>query len=301
MKTNAIRAAGFARALLTAAIACGLAALPALAQESGGGRLINTPAEHFAIAPGGVDMRTGRYVYNETDLAIGGGATGGGLVLSRTMAESIAGHANPFGNLAHNWDIMISEMMVDPDNPGTDGTAYQIAVHFGGRSHTYRSRIQDTGFVQVSLDGYAPLTYVGDRASASVVFTYTAVDGTTIVFRPLGGGDCSVGRCAYVSEMVEPDGTRYVFDYASSGEATGGSARLRRVTSSRGYALLLEGSGHLVTKACVLNLALAPVPADGLCPPMRPPRPMPIPPQPASPASRAPTVRLRASLMPRGR
>jgi YD repeat-containing protein len=38
------------------------------------------------------------------------------------------------------------------------------------------------------------------------------------------------------------------------------------VTSSRGYALLFEGSGTRVSKACVLNLALASVPADGLCP-----------------------------------
>jgi len=260
MKLNAIRAT-FARSLLTAIAVCGLVALPAMAQQSGGSRLINTPAEKFAMAPGGVDMRTGRYVYRETDLAIGGDTGSGGLALTRTMTESILGHASPFGNLSHNWDIMISEMRVD--NPSTD--AYQVVVHFGGRSHTYRNRIQDTGFMQASFDGYAPLTYVGDRASTSVVFTYAAVDGTTLVFRPFGN-DCSVGRCAYVSEMVEPDGTRYVFDYAPSGESTGGAVRLRRVTSSRGYALLLEGSGHVVTKACVLNLALTPIPADGLCP-----------------------------------
>ena len=54
MKTNAIGPGRLARALPAAAIACGLVALPALAQESGGGRLINTPAEHFAMAPGSV-------------------------------------------------------------------------------------------------------------------------------------------------------------------------------------------------------------------------------------------------------
>jgi YD repeat-containing protein len=265
MNTNATGGATFARTLRATLLACAVAASSALAQEGGGSRLINTPAEKFAMAPGGVDMRTGRYAYSETDLAIGGGEAGG-LALTRTMIQSIAGHANPFGNLSHNWEIMISEMRIDADNTATDGTAYQVVVHFGGRSHTYRSRIQDTGFIQASLEGYAPLTYVGDRASPTVVFTYAAADGTTLVFRPFGGGDCSIGRCAYIAEMVEPDGTRYAFDYAPSGESTGGAVRLRRVTSSRGYALLLEGSGHLVTKACVLNLALAPVPADGLCP-----------------------------------
>jgi hypothetical protein len=72
-------------------------------------------------------------------------------------------------------------------------------------------------------------------------------------------------RCAYVSNIVKADGTRYTFDYIATSEP-GGHARLARVTSSRGYALLLEGDGDLVSKACVLNLALAPAPADGRCP-----------------------------------
>src|SRR6185503_10135510 len=105
----------------------------------------------------------------------------------------------------------------------------------------------DTGYIQLSQSSYGRLTYSGDRTGASVVYTYTSADGTEIVFRALGGGDCSDSRrCAYASEMTEADGTRYSFDYAASGENSGGAARLRRVTSSRGFALLLEGSGHLV-------------------------------------------------------
>ena len=92
--------------LLAGALAM-LAALaaPAAAQEQGETRLISTPAETFAMAPGGVDMRTGRYVYNETDLAIGGES--GALALTRTMTQPVPGHANPFANLSHNWDIMM--------------------------------------------------------------------------------------------------------------------------------------------------------------------------------------------------
>ena len=219
-------------------------------------------------------MRTGRFVYNETDLAIGGDAGGGGLALTRTMSQSVDGHGNPFANLSHNWDIMITEQRIDFDNPAHSGAGYpdyQINVHFGGRSQTYRGRGNVTGFEQSSGGPYAPLTYAGDRTSAAVIYTYSAADGTVAVFRPLGGGDCSgptYRRCAFVAQITEADGTILSFDYTPSGSSggEGGAQRPRRVTSSRGYALLLEGSGTHVTKACVLNLTLAPVPADNLCP-----------------------------------
>jgi hypothetical protein len=125
--------------LLTAA-ALGLAAAPARAQDES--RLISTPAERFQMAPGGVDMRTGRFVYDDTDLAIGGGAQNGGLALSRTLTQPVSGHVNPFGNLSHNWDIMIAERMINIEHPGQAAGDYQIEVHFGGRSQTFRSRFQ---------------------------------------------------------------------------------------------------------------------------------------------------------------
>ena len=196
-------------------------------------------------------------------------AQDGGLVLSRTLTQPVLGHVNPFGNLSHNWDIMVAERMINIENPGQAAGDYQIEVHFGGRSQTFRSRFQDSGYAPVSDGPITTLTYTGSRASASVVYTYQAADGTVAVFRPLGtfgAGDCSATRrCAYVSQVTEPDGTVYTFDYAPTG-AAGGAHRLARVTSSRGYALLLEGSGHRVTRACVINLALGPAPANGSCP-----------------------------------
>jgi YD repeat-containing protein len=70
-------------------------------------------------------------------------------------------------------------------------------------------------------------------------------------------------RCAYVSSVTDADGTRLDFSYDSIGT---NQTRLRSVVSSRGYALLFEYSGVLVVKACALNLALAPKPADNICP-----------------------------------
>src|SRR5690349_202321 len=241
-----------------AALAFGLTACnaPAFAQDSSNTTLINTPAEKFVTSPGGVDMRTGRFAYEETDLSIGG--EGGALALTRTMAPAVAGHANPFGNLAHNWDIMVSELRIDYNDPSRYGGDFQINVHFGGRSQTYRGRANYPNFEQSSGGGYAPLTYGdGSRTSATVVYTYQAADGSVARFRPLGtlgSGDCSAARrCAFIERLTEPDGTVYAFDYAASNSANGvgGTMRLTRVTSSRGYALVLEGTENRVTRACV--------------------------------------------------
>jgi RHS repeat-associated protein len=252
-------------AFLALAIAFGVPA----AHAQSGTTLLNTPAEKFAVAPGGVDLRTGRYVYKQADLSVGGADESGGLSLTRIMNSDVDGHVAPFGNLSDNWDIMLTERRPAIDHPTTTCCVdYRINVHFGGRSETFESYATAIGFAQVSKGAYATLSYVGDRASAGVVYTFTAADGTVATFRPLGNSDCSNAlRCAYVSQVVEPDGTTFGFDYAASGASSGGTVQLRRVTSSRGYALLLEGSGNLVTKACVLNLAQTSVPADNLCPP----------------------------------
>lgn len=237
-----------------------VAAQPVYAQESQS-RLINTPADTFQMAPGGVDMRTGRLAYHETDLSIGGD---GGLTLVRTMTQNVLGHGNPFGNFSHNWDITISELRINYDNPQQHGPGYQdyrIFINFGGRSQTFKGRHNFTGFDHESSAPLATLTYSGDRNGSAVVYTYTAADGSVAVFRPLGAvgaGECAnARRCAYISTLTEADGTVYSFDYTGSGTSggAGGTQRLLRVTSSRGYALVFEGTGTRVTKACIFNLA----------------------------------------------
>lgn len=251
--------------LVKALLACLAASLAGAALAQTGTRLLSNPAERFFITTGGVDMRTGRFAYSQTDLSVGGTDASGGISLTRTMASDVLGHGNPFGNFSHSWDIMLTERRVSIDHPTIECCPdYRISVHFGGRSETFESYASGTAYTQVSKATYANLTYVGDRASAGVVYTFTAADGTTATFRPLGGSDCSAElRCAYVAQVVEPDGTAFSFDYAG---AAGAAARLKRITSSRGYALLLEGDGALVTKACVLNLARTTLPADDLCP-----------------------------------
>jgi hypothetical protein len=258
------------RARAALAALCCLISAPATAQI-GSSKMVSTPAEKYAVAPGGVDMRTGSYTYRQTDLVIGGTDESGGLSLTR-MTMASWHRNNPFGNFTHNWDIVLTEKRVDLDNNnfqnGT-GQDFQIGVRFGGRSQVFNSRFTNTGFDQASQGPAAHLDYSGDRASAGVVYTYTAADGTVAIFRELGKLDCvSVGRCVYVSQIVEADGTTFTldYDYDPNAPALVDRARLRSVVSSRGYALLLEGSGNLTTKACVLNLTLTVMPANHLCP-----------------------------------
>src|SRR3569623_1965515 len=190
------------------------------------------------------------------------------------MPDFAADHANPFGNISHNWDITLIEMRVDIDHHLPAGTDYRMTAHAGGRVMTVESENIYTAYDYKSGGPVAVLTYAGGtRDSGTVVYTLRSSDGTIMTFRPMGGLDCAnqywytaVRRCAFVSQIVQPDGTTLSFDYTTTGGSTGNLARLRKVTSSRGYALLLEGSGSLVTKACVHNLVVAPAPSGGRCP-----------------------------------
>jgi YD repeat-containing protein len=252
-----------ANAVLWAALLLGIIAAPALSQPA----LISSPADKLMTSPGGVDVRTGQYAYNETDLSIGGE---GGLALTRTSVQPMEGYTNPFRTFSHNWDIVLHQFAVDRDNrrEGTRGGEYyglRVIINYGARSRTFDLQFYAGGNSQFEVSGYSPralLTYTG--SGANTVFSYTASDGTVVVFHPLGDGDCasSIG-CAYASQVTEPDGTRYTLSYAG---APGGPKWLQRVVSSRGYALLFEGNGLGVSKACVLNLALTTLPSDNLCP-----------------------------------
>lgn len=255
------------RCALLASICVAMSASPAPATAQAQASVNAPPAERLAVTPGGVDMRSGRYAYDQTDLAIGGE---GGLTVARTLAQPVAGHVNPFANFSHNWDVLISEKRVDIFHSlfthQSGRPDYQMEVTFGGLSQTFRGPgLAGYGLEQISRAGFGALGYAGDRASGTAVYTFTAGDGTQAVFRAINSADCStVLRCAYVSHITQADGTRLDFAYDNQGGAN--TTRLRSVTSSRGYALLLEYSGSLVAKACLLNLAVAPKPASGLCP-----------------------------------
>lgn len=226
------------------------------------------PADKYAVAPGGVDMRTGTYTLQTTDLSGGGGDSA--LSLTRILGSLVVDHNNPFGNFSSNWDIMLTQKRINIDQGTTadnSGVDYQVSVRFGGRSQTFRA-YSTIGFTVASLAGYAQLTYTGDRNAATAIYTFNAGDGTKVVFRPPSGHDCSTQvLCAYASSVTFPDGTIYNLNYDNPTPSTPNTIRLKSVVGNRGYALLFEyGSGaSLITKACVINLTQMLLPTSS-CP-----------------------------------
>jgi YD repeat-containing protein len=254
----------------TAASTLALLGLAAAAPASAQSKMVTSPAEKFVMTPGGVDMRTGRYIYNETDLTIGGGDKP--LALTRTTPVYAGAHANPFGNFSSNWDIMLLETRVDLNEGSPAGLDYRMHVFFGGNMLTFEGKSTSPGFGYVGEGPTTELIPDEARDSASVKHMLKASDGTVVHFRAMGSADCglaswylSASRCAFASRVQEPDGTVYDLEYADVG-GDGNRSRLRLVTSSRGYALLLEPGTPGVAKACVFDLSRTPLPADQKCP-----------------------------------
>jgi RHS repeat-associated protein len=226
--------------------------------------VLNAPSpEKIAVTSGGVDIRTGRYAYSATDVAIGDGS--GGITVERTMSTPIEGHPAPFGNFSHNWDILLTAKSLGTDQyPGNFD--YIAEIHFGGRSQTFEKIYpQDLNFRQKSQNDVTRLTAPGAFGAPNAIYTYEANDGTVAVFRPitLPNSAGAVSK-AYVSYVLEADGTRFDFEYDTSGAVE----RLRSIISSRGYAALFEyGSNPSnITKACVINLGTTTKPANNVCP-----------------------------------
>lgn len=239
----------------------------AFAQTPG---LLSVPAEKLMVGPGGVDIRTGRYIYSQTDVSIGD--ADGGLTFTRTMPTNVPQLTNlPFGNFSDNWNVTLQVIPIDlfaraQSGGYPAGSDYMAFVNYGAGTTTFSAYASSTGYALESHGEYAYLSFTGTQGTLGVVYTFTANDGTVITFRPLGMVDGLSVSAIYATQIVRPDGLTYTLDYTSYVGGSGNLARLRSVTSSRGYALLMEGSGALITKVCAINLASAVLPASHVCP-----------------------------------
>lgn len=232
------------------------------------------PPEQYTISPGGVDMRTGKYAYRATDLAIGDAGSPTSLSLERLEEAGIPGHVSPFGNMADNLDITLTERrrnLVQNYTVTSGSSDFQVYVNIGGRIETFRALNLTYNFEQLSRTPTASIAHTGTRGAGGEVYTYTGSDGTVMTFRPLGligASDCSDSvRCAYVSEITSPDGTKLSFSYDT--RTSGNRARLASVSSDRGYILIFEhndANWNLVTKACAVNLAQVALASTSACP-----------------------------------
>ncbi len=263
--------------LYTSLLFAAVSAAPAFGQPSTPTQTyVAPPAEQMLLSPGGVDMRNQQYQFRQVDISIGGEGTAG-LALVRGAMPIVFGHVSPFGNVSHNWDILAVESRVkidagdfahSPTNPD-----YRMVIRLNGIGDTFQAYgAVSANYTQASQTTFALLTYTnGTKASGTVTYRYQASDGVVYLFRPMGNKDCSnYFRCAFVSRIDHPDGTRLDFEYENPEPGVANRTRLRSVVSSRGYALLLEygaeGDWNFINKACVLNLAYATKPASNICP-----------------------------------
>lgn len=246
---------------------CALMPHPAAAQGAG---LINVPAEQLLTGPGGVDLRTGRFNYEEGDLSVGDSEHGLSFSTKLPTASPLV-TALPLGNFTHNWNIRLDIIRVslfDRSQQGgfPSGSDYLAFVNYGGGTTTFSAGASSIGYAIESQSEHASLTFTGTQGTSSVVYTFTTADGTAVTFKPLGVVNGLTVSGIYATKVTKPDGTTYEIGYAAYSAGSTNAARIASVSSSTGYALLLEGSGALTTKACTLNLAQTALPANQLCP-----------------------------------
>ena len=227
---------------------------------------LNAPSpEKIAITAGGVDIRTGRHTYSSKDLV-----TGTGFTFERIMPNPILGQVQPMGNFSHNWQISLVVQPIILD--GASGYDYIANVNYGGRSQTFQKiHGQDPVFRQKSQNDFTRLTTTTSGPALGTVYVYQSTDGTIVNFRPLSNNECATAAffCAFPSSIIEPNGTRHLFEYETVAGVN--ITRLRSVNSSTGYSLLLEygilhDTNRLITKACLLNRKESVKPTNNACP-----------------------------------
>jgi hypothetical protein len=215
-----------------AALVCALAISPAFGQA-----IPNpTPPDSMVTAPGGVDLRSGKFAFDKQDLVIADGAVGG-ITLKRTVRSDFALNFDAFGQFGNNWNIFIQ---VATSAPYADKS---ISVTNQGVSYNFGSGFDYSGIFLRSQTGYARLTR--SVSGSTAYWSLTTATGTVVNFT-------SGLSAAFVlpTTISKPDGVVYTLSYVANG--------LQSVTSNAGYALLFEysGSSALASKACVLNLAV---------------------------------------------
>lgn len=198
------------------------------------------PPDSLAVSPYGVDMVTGIYRDEATDLVIGD-PDNGGIAYRRASALE-----DNFLRRRSNWYFRI-QVKVRKSNPEANVSLFSMGV-----SKTW-----------ISYDSGAPPYYeIGARTegvslltkNAAGEFVYTAPDASVITFNAPGSDGLS-----YARKITRPDGIEYTLTYGNGSSPGAGL----KVASSTGYMLIEEANG---LKACVLNLTTTTAPAGFVCP-----------------------------------
>ncbi|MCX8477806.1 MAG: hypothetical protein MT490_18625 [Sphingomonas sp.] len=146
--------------------------------------------------------RCGRSSFENSDLSIGAEGDGGlSLVRNFSYSDPYDSTLQGFGRFfTHNWDISLGlrrTPAVGACYPSQYD--YAVSVNYAGLGEGFHSTYSPVAFQQTAPSGYAELTYTGNPATTGV-YSFTARDGTQVVFRALSGSGClGVEKCAYLS------------------------------------------------------------------------------------------------------
>lgn len=206
------------------------------------------PPKIVTRSPGGVNLSDGSYIFSAIDLSIGP------LKVERSYVGGLRDPNSPaFGpRTDHNFDIYVAgnqrTTCSGDAGPGACITQRHPIVHIGSSaSGQFTESIQAYSFSTVRHDDddsyKGELTRIGYGA-----YTYFDQDGAKYTFAatPASTGPSNSQR---VDNVIFADGRRQDFLYD-------GSARLKAVIDSSGYALAFDydGSNH-VTAVCGFNIA----------------------------------------------
>jgi len=225
-------------------------AAPALAQT----QPALLPPETAVISPGGVDMVSGRYTGESTDLSMSSDANGG-ISFTRHNEKN-----KPFRS---NWHHFLKrDCKRAPGSSPMDPCTVVWELQSKAIAKSYLEDPPGVFWEQgLPSPGYTKLEYVGFPTSA---YRFTANDGTVYLFESGGQNTGNV----WVSSITRKDGLVYTLTYDSNGDSEDTTRRLRRVKSNTGYELILEytaSGSDRISKACVLNTAVTTPPSGHSC------------------------------------
>ncbi|MEH3098733.1 hypothetical protein [Sphingomonas adhaesiva] len=217
-----------------------------------------TPPEAMALSPYNVDLKSGSYKVDVRLLAVGDPAQGG--MEFRRITRNY-GPGVPMGKMAqfnHNWDIRFKKT-------GSGSNRY-VSVTMSGVTHTFKEPLAN-GSQQCAIGAeYKCLARVA--SGSNYYYIMSEKSGRLVESQVI-----SASGIGLASKITDPDGTVYSLAYDALGPGNGvsGPARLLRVVSNRGYALIFEnapnsGDYSFVSKVCALNLSITALPSGGLCP-----------------------------------
>lgn len=138
----------------------------------------------FASSPGGVDMRSGSFVYENSDLSIGGEGDAG-LSLVRSFSFNLGTGDFAYQSMGkfftHNWDIQLRVQRTPRAGACYPSQYnYNVSVVYGGLGEGFQSFYSPINFSQTAPAGYAELSASPSPDPTSYIFT--ARDGTVVTF-----------------------------------------------------------------------------------------------------------------------